>query len=90
MRSAISSTDPSSQGRGGERQRKDRQALGLGYGEQKMLASHCHEPSILGMVDTIHKHGNMVMIYLGWFIGTYWYHFDDHMTLIFHIKIDAP
>ena len=45
---------------------------------------------LFGMVDTIHKHGNIVMIYLGWFIGTYWYHFDDHMTLIFHIKIDAP
>jgi hypothetical protein len=20
----------------------------------------------------------------------HWYHFDDHLTLIFHIKIDAP
>ena len=49
-----------------------------------MLASHCHEPSILGMVHTIHKHGNMVMIYLGWFIGTYWYHAWPHDTHFSH------
>ena len=50
-----------------------------------MLAGHCHEPSILGVVDTIHQHhkhdfGDGSLVHIGTML--------DHMTLIFHIKID--